>query len=357
MNNYRKCVVKAIIAIAAVLALSSASFGQASAVEAFILRALTASPADQAALDRSKLEIEKLAKDLGSLELSKASLEAKIEAEIERISRLTERYARAKAEYDEHYSAYEKRLIAIYKARGEGAFPIIISAKTVRDLASGISATTKASLEDARLLSELKKKKREAESSKNSAEEEKASLDEMRRELEKESSELKERLERARETYKGLELLLDEARKEEMKRVKAKASLSSLPIGVRPSLRVVSIGSENRLEFLASSNGPTAFKASGNVLTGIASWYGNEFNGRPTANGEIYNQEDFTAASKELPFGTYLAVSHKGRGVIVRINDRGPFVKGRFLDLSKGAAKALGLGLGEVKAEIVYPTD
>lgn len=88
--------------------------------------------------------------------------------------------------------------------------------------------------------------------------------------------------------------------------------------------------------------------------TVTASWYGPGFDGRLTANGERFNQHGLTAAHKSLPFGTQLRVSFKGKAVTVRINDRGPFVAGRSLDLSRGAANAIGLipsGVGRVCIE------
>jgi rare lipoprotein A len=76
---------------------------------------------------------------------------------------------------------------------------------------------------------------------------------------------------------------------------------------------------------------------------GIASWYGMEFAGRPTASGEIFNPSDMTAAHPKLPFGTYLRVTntHNGKQVVVRVNDRGPFAAARIIDLSQKAAEAL----------------
>lgn len=78
--------------------------------------------------------------------------------------------------------------------------------------------------------------------------------------------------------------------------------------------------------------------------TGVASWYGPKFHGRTTANGERYNMMDLTAAHKTLPFGTYVMVTKKStkNGIVVRINDRGPFVQGRIIDLSYAAAKVIG---------------
>ena len=77
---------------------------------------------------------------------------------------------------------------------------------------------------------------------------------------------------------------------------------------------------------------------------GVASWYGPGFHGRQTANGERFDMNELTAAHKTLPFGTRVLVHNPrtGKEVVVRINDRGPFIKGRMIDLSKAAAKALG---------------
>ncbi|QTD45957.1 septal ring lytic transglycosylase RlpA family protein [Ottowia testudinis] len=77
---------------------------------------------------------------------------------------------------------------------------------------------------------------------------------------------------------------------------------------------------------------------------GVASWYGPGFHGRRTANGEKFDMHELTAAHKTLPFGTRVLVHNPrtGKEVVVRINDRGPFIKGRVIDLSKAAAKALG---------------
>ncbi|KAF0151209.1 MAG: rare lipoprotein A [Ignavibacteria bacterium] len=89
-----------------------------------------------------------------------------------------------------------------------------------------------------------------------------------------------------------------------------------------------------------------------------ASWYGPRFHGKTTANGEIYNQMALTAAHKSLPFGTLLQITNprNGKSVIVRINDRGPYIEGRELDLSKGTAKTLGIiqkGVVRVKVQQV----
>jgi len=90
--------------------------------------------------------------------------------------------------------------------------------------------------------------------------------------------------------------------------------------------------------------------------TGLASWYGKDFHGKKTANGEIYDMYAITAAHKTLPFNTYVDVNNleNGRTLKVRINDRGPFVRGRIIDLSYTAADKLGIvGPGTARVEIV----
>lgn len=94
------------------------------------------------------------------------------------------------------------------------------------------------------------------------------------------------------------------------------------------------------------------------VFIGKSSWYGKRFNGRKTANGERFNMFALTAAHKTLPFGTLLRVKNlnNDKAVIVKVNDRGPFIRGRVLDLSYGAAEKLGFaaaGVTTVEARVV----
>ena len=93
----------------------------------------------------------------------------------------------------------------------------------------------------------------------------------------------------------------------------------------------------------------------GFVQRGIASWYGTKFHGRSTSSGEVYNMHAMTAAHKTLPIPVYVHVKNldNGRSLVVRVNDRGPFVSGRIIDLSYAAAKKLGVdGPGTANVEI-----
>ena len=96
------------------------------------------------------------------------------------------------------------------------------------------------------------------------------------------------------------------------------------------------------------------------VQVGAASWYGKGFQGRPTASGEPYDMYQYTAASKSLPLGTWVKVTNlrNGKWLIVKVNDRGPYVGNRIMDVSYSAAKMLDFkaqGLAKVKLEIVEP--
>jgi len=96
----------------------------------------------------------------------------------------------------------------------------------------------------------------------------------------------------------------------------------------------------------------------GGVEVGLASWYGKEFHGRPTSNREIYNMNDMTAAHPTLPFGTTLMVTNldNQQTAVVRVNDRGPFIGGRIIDLSYAAARVLGMigpGTARVRLEVL----
>lgn len=112
--------------------------------------------------------------------------------------------------------------------------------------------------------------------------------------------------------------------------------------GTHRSLNVAALALAAGLGAFGASASP-ALANPGAVQTGGASWYGH---GSRTASGERFNTGGLTAAHRSLPFGTRVKVVHKGTGrsVVVRINDRGPFVRGRIIDLSKGAARALGMG-------------
>ncbi len=138
--------------------------------------------------------------------------------------------------------------------------------------------------------------------------------------------------------------------------------MSKMPIhrAVKPLLIVLLIVTSPSLFAGTPSPYPVAFETE---LQGFASWYGGKFHGRLTSSGEVFDTNDMTAAHKTLPFGTIVKVTNEdnGKSTLVKINDRGPFVEGRIIDLSRAAAEQLdmvGQGVARVSLDIVdFVTD
>jgi rare lipoprotein A (peptidoglycan hydrolase) len=101
---------------------------------------------------------------------------------------------------------------------------------------------------------------------------------------------------------------------------------------------------------------PAGLRDTGGRVSGKASWYGPGFHGRATASGAIYDQEGWTTASRDLPLGTLLIVSRGDKRLLLLVNDRGPYVYDRVLDLSHAAATYLGVGVTPVEAMVVAPS-
>ena len=118
---------------------------------------------------------------------------------------------------------------------------------------------------------------------------------------------------------------------------------------------------KNRKSQLTKENGQgvsTLKRGPRPYQVGTASWYGEDFDGKATASGEPYDMLDFTAAHLTIPLGSYVRVTnlHNGRSVVVKINDRGPVVPGRIIDLSYNAARALAIdsrGLQQVRLDLL----
>ncbi|HEY9687578.1 MAG TPA: septal ring lytic transglycosylase RlpA family protein [Coleofasciculaceae cyanobacterium] len=123
---------------------------------------------------------------------------------------------------------------------------------------------------------------------------------------------------------------------------------------LREALHTTSLDAKDYPEF--NKPAMAQYNATGRMQSGMASWYGPGFHGRRTASGSRFNQFALTAAHRTLPFGTLVRVTNQRtkRSCVVQINDRGPYAHGRIIDLSQGAAKAVGLsGVGRVVLEVV----
>jgi rare lipoprotein A (peptidoglycan hydrolase) len=175
-----------------------------------------------------------------------------------------------------------------------------------------------------------------------------------------ESDKLTAELEAARATLERT--IADRVRSERAAAAKASRRTASPRIasgGSRSTRATMSQGDLFRTyQFGPASGVPAGLVATGEVIEGRASWYGPGFDGRQTASGAIFDQEGWTVAHRTLPLGTILLISHGGRSVVALVNDRGPFVGGRVLDLSHGVANYLGTvhaGVAPVRAEVLVP--
>lgn len=136
------------------------------------------------------------------------------------------------------------------------------------------------------------------------------------------------------------------------KRATAFRATLSIAAGTALLLTAVTVSEAKSRKNWRNANASISHVSTGSI-SGKASWYGPGFAGRKTASGARFNPMGMTTAHRSLPFGTKLRVSHGGRSVVVTVNDRGPFVRGRVLDLSQGAARALGIrGVGHVVAQV-----
>jgi rare lipoprotein A len=132
--------------------------------------------------------------------------------------------------------------------------------------------------------------------------------------------------------------------------VKRLLAMALLAVAVPAALAQEQASDDDFNEAVAAANATAAAMAAENtplarLESGIASWYGKQFHGRKTANGERFDMDALTAAHPKLPFGSWVRVRNlvNGRSVDVRINDRGPHIKRRVIDLSRAAARALGV--------------
>lgn len=157
----------------------------------------------------------------------------------------------------------------------------------------------------------------------------------------------------------GASIMLNDYRKDEFVEITPEESGAEAAVDavheVQDAQRIQSAVRGLMVKAQASLDTRKQLRPAGKVEKGIASSYGNGFNGRKTANGEIYNQNTYTAAHKKLPFGTKVLVKNlrNGREVVLRINNRGPYVRGRIIDVSLKAAKDLGmLKAGVVPVEV-----
>ncbi len=323
---------RAVVAAAVAVAVAAAA-APATATDLDALRGRAQKVAD---------EVSSLEHDLEGLRAREARLEQKIASVTARIGALESQIHDARADHDTALEVFVDRAVEAYKSGGVTTrAALLLSARDMSDLLTLVEASERVAELDSAALRDLSAARDAALATQDELDARKQHLIAAERRAHELTADIEHtvgvRRAALRELTREIRSLEAEARAQAARAPNPDRALLELlaPSGPAPGI-------------------PAGFAGSGVRFEGIASWYGPGFEGNPTASGDIFDADLYTAASKELPLGTWLYVTHGGKGVVVLVNDRGPYIDGRILDLSRAAAFAIGItGLGWIEAEIL----
>jgi rare lipoprotein A (peptidoglycan hydrolase) len=303
---------------------------------------------------RRALELEQMIEDQRA---ERIAIEERIAVTNLRIVAQQEILAEARSALVAAQDAYRTRMVGMYKSRVANPVNILFSSQSMSDFYSRILMLTRIAQRDRRAYLDAVVAAAEAEF-------QAAYLDDLKaqdvalRQLQRialdefDAALTEQRTLVARLTEEALQQLA--AKRAVIAQTRQEWRDSSVPLDDVVEFVPVSVEPYEGVTYLASEHQPRRYRTLGQTGTAYCSWYGNEFHGRLTACGQVYNQNDLTCASRTLPFGTRLALTRGDRRIIVVVTDRGPFIAGRDLDLSRAAAQALGFsGLATVEVEFV----
>ncbi len=337
------------------------------AVSAILLASLFATPTASGAPTLSgqqALLLDQISANetrISNLQQTSKAVEARLSASRTELATLRSSLNIAEQAVDSQQSTFNQRLVDIYKSGSGFQIALLSNSRDLNDLLTRMRLLSTIADADQRTLTNLKTQKLGVAQAKQRMEQIESEQSEMLAFQESQLAELEKEVARERKLLARVSAKIKAiiaARRRAAELAAKAAARRSKPLGGAIAGIYVTVDKYPGQRFLTAYDNPKAYRATGVRQSGTSSWYGGNdgFNGQATASGEIFNDNDFTAAHRTLPLGTYLAVWHQGRAVIVRINDRGPFISGRILDLSKRAAEELGIGgLGQVQTEVVSP--
>jgi rare lipoprotein A (peptidoglycan hydrolase) len=286
-------------------------------------------------------EVTELERNLDGLNAKRARLEQEIASASSAIGLLELERHHADLAYDEAFNRYIARAVEAYKNGGSTDLALLLSSQNLSQLYTLAEAQQASADEDSQSLAELAAAKDEVTRNQTVIDSRKQKLLRAQGEVEAVANEINMALSSRKAIVRRLTAEIAEIER---------AAREAAALAAHPGVALMA---------LLQSSGPSAgipkgFAGTGVAFEGVASWYGPGFEGNHTASGDVFDSSLYTAASKELPLGSWLYVEHEGRGVVVLVNDRGPYVEDRILDLSEAAAQAIGIGgLGWVRAEIL----
>lgn len=298
-------------------------------------------------------------KELQYLEETKISIETRLEVIKEQSARTFFKLESAENQLNKYEKLFEERVLTIYKTGPINFLEVLLTSSSFADFLFGIKYLTRIISSDTKLLNSIVKEKKEIENIQEELNEQKRyqailfnEHQSRLRLIEEKKNNKEDYLDKATEELKNI--ITQEQEKYDFRYNSALTSDWSLDREVQ--IVLCEVEPYYGQYFWVSERMPRRYITKQEKFTGLASWYGPGFHGKRTASGEIFNQNDFTCAHKILPLGSYVLVTYKGRSIVLKVNDRGPFIPGRVLDLSKAAAYYLGFtGVVEVEAEIVEP--
>lgn len=315
---------------------------------------------------KKKKEIEDLKTQIAAVQKNIEDTEAEIQVINGRIQGLDKelkdqekRLAELEKRIKEREQYLRERVKMLYIEDASYSLKMVLDSEGILDFFRRIRFLMYISQSDAETIAMLKKEKAEAR--------ELISMIEMNREKnEWYVKSLEEKVAELKNMKKSLDSMLKRAQREyrmmltpsSLRKVSSRGYIKrggGYPASVMPPRKYVSVSPYGG-GFLTSERMPSNYEASGEKWSCYASWYGNEFHGRRTASGEIFNQWDFTVAHRSLPFGTFVLIRRGDRAIVAKVTDRGPFIPGREFDLSRACAESLGFsGVAKIEVEIIFP--
>jgi hypothetical protein len=304
---------------------------------------------------RRALELEQTIVDLRA---EKIAIDTRIQVTSERIVEQSATLDRARRELAAAQSTFNGRAVAMYKFTGYDELAILLSADSWQDLVTRAAVISHILDVDRRALEEAAVVAAQAQFQASALDDLRAQDVSLRQLQEQRTRLIDVALLEQQGILAGLlpaSLLIVTTRQALQARTSAAWKSSSIAPGTQ--IRAVNGTVSPRVEpYLVSELHVRVFRATGVSYSAVCSGYGPGFNGKPTASGQLYNPDDFTAASRTVALGTWLALSRAGKRVVVVVTDRGPYVAGRDLDVSRAAATALGIsGVESVQVEVVTP--
>ncbi len=316
------------------------------------------SPVD-ANLDAATARALELEAEIATLDDDNRALNERIAVTAARVVEQRATVDAAETAFAEATTRYRRRLVEVYKHGTFDPLMLLLSADDLAELISRAGILSRIAEDDSRLVADLNLTAAEARYQQNVLSDLQAQDRALVAAQEARATSLTALLAEqealvAQLTIEAREAILKVRASSANTRQQWKAA--SIPVGSTIPRATASVDSRPGLTYLVSAYMPRAYRSSGQVYSAVCSWYGPGFNGRNSASGQTFNEDDFTCASRTLPFGTVLALTRGDRRIIVYVNDRGPYIDGRDLDLSKAAASALGFGgVATVSVEIVVP--